>query len=222
MIQQVRHHDPCQAGRDDVQEDVDRDEPEDRQVEYARCKPEPHDAQDFVLRRPDQAHREQAEDDPRCTQHAHRLCTVHQELHSGALADAETEIDQHEGPPAQLPLDDHPEGPEENHVADQVPPTRVHEDVRKPLERVYALAQDQGPILVAPGGKHQERQHVEHHQRDRGDRPVVERSITAPRDDHANRPRASANDDKRKDSPRRSRRTGRRRRRPHLIQPAAY
>ena len=52
-------------------------------------------------------------------------------------------------PPAQLPLDDEPEGPEEEHVAGQMKKAGVHEDVRHPLERVQAVAQDQRPVLVA-------------------------------------------------------------------------
>ena len=96
----------------------------------------------------------------------------------------EPEVHEQESPPAQLSLDDEPEGPEEKHVADQMENAGVHEVVRQPLERVDALAEHENPVFVPVGREHDEYEHVDDDHRDRGDRPVVDRGIGPPGDDH--------------------------------------
>ena len=147
-IEQTGHHNAGQTRTKNVEGNVAGGEPEDRQVKDTGRESQPDDTDDLVHGCPDQAHREQAEDDSRRSQHVHGCRALHHELHGGAFAHAEPEIHQQERPPAQLSLDDQAKGPEEQHVAGELKKAGVHEDVCHPLERVQAVAQDQGPLFV--------------------------------------------------------------------------
>ena len=113
---------------------------------------------------------------------------MHQKLHAGAFSDAEAEIHRGKRPPAELPLHDQAEGPEEDQVARQMEDARVHEEIRDPRERVQDVAQDQGPLFIAPRWEEEINEDVGGHYPDRGDRPMVDRRISPPWDDHVSLP----------------------------------
>ena len=66
---------------------------------------------------------------PRGTEHMHGFCRVHRELNAGRLGDADGQVGQWDGPPAERPRDDASDRPQQDHVSDQMSWPGMHEDI---------------------------------------------------------------------------------------------
>jgi hypothetical protein len=107
--------------------------------------------------------------------------------------DSDAEIQQQVFPPAELPLDHDPEAPQEKHVADQVEPVVVEKIICHPFERMQSLSVADLPAVgLSSKAGGQKYHHVDADQNQRHPRPVVNRRVSANRDNHRNCPPASA------------------------------